>query len=511
MRKINEVLRLRNEQGLSQRDIARSCGVAQSTVAEYLARADRAGITWPLPEGMTETELERRLFPSPVLTAPATTRPLPDCEYIYSELRRWRSKVSLTIIQLWIEYKEQHADGYEYTQFCEHYKRWLGKRDYCMRQEHRAGEKVFVDYCDGLDIVDPLTGEAVSTQLFAAVWGHSNFTYVEASMTQTLPDWTGSHVRAFEYFGCVPHVLTPDNLKSGVKDACFYEPEINPTYAELAEHYGCAVLPAKKRKPRYKAKVEAGVLVAQRWILAVLRHRVFHSLAELNAAIRELLERLNDRKLRQLKRSRREVFLGADQPNAKTLSPKPYEYAEWKKVRVHIDHHVEFDRHFYSVPHRLKGEELQARGTAGIIEIFLRGERVAVHARSRVVGGHTTVPEHRPPEHQQFAEWTPARMIEWATKTGPATALTVDKIMAAKQYPEQGYRACLGILGSLVDSYGATRVEAACTRALMFKTFSFKSVRSILKSGLDRQGGETDTSQTSLPFHDNVRGGQYYQ
>ena len=380
-----------------------------------------------------------------------------------------------------------------------------------MRQTHTFGEKVFVDYCNGLDIVDSVTGEAIPTQLFAAVWGHSNFTYAEASLTQTLPDWTTSHVRAFEYFGCVPHVLTPDNLKSGVKDACFYEPEINPTYAELAEHYGCAVLPAKKRKPRYKAKVEAGVLVAQRWILAVLRHHVFHSLAELNVAIRELLERLNDRKLRKLKQSRRELFAAADRPNAKTLPEKPYEYAQWKKVRVHIDHHIQIDCHFYSVPYRLVREELQSRMTAGVVEVFLRGERVAAHARSSVAYGYTTLPEHRPPEHRQFAEWTPERMIEWAAKTGPATAMTAEKIMASRKHPEQGYRACLGILSSLVDSYGAPRVEAACTRALKFNTCSFRSVRSILKSGLDRQNGAADATQASLPFHGNIRGGEYYQ
>jgi transposase len=508
MRMIREVLRLKHDCGLADRQIAESCKIGRTTVGDYIKRATQAGLSWPLPADLTELQLDAMLFKAPA--APASERPPPDCEYIYAELRRWRNKVNLTLTQLWIEYQEQHPGGYEYTQFCEHYRRWLGRRDYCMRQEHRAGEKLFVDYCEGLDIVDPQTGEVVKTQLFAAVWGHSNCTYVEASLTQTLPDWIGSHVRAFEYFKCAPHVVTPDNLKSGVTKACFYEPEINPTYADLAAHYGCAVLPAKIRKPRYKAKVEGGVLIVQRWILAVLRHRVFHGVAELNVAIWELLERLNARKLRKLKLSRREIFESADRPNAKPLPAGPYEFAEWKKVRVHIDHHVQVDFHYYSVPYRLRKEQLDARATAGVIEIFHRGERVTAHARSRVPYGYTTIPEHLPPALREYAGWTPARMIEWAAKIGPSTAMTAEKIMAGKQHPEQGYRACLGILTSLVDSYGAQRVEAACGRALKFNTCSFQSVRSILKSGLDRQNGEAATTQTTLPFHGNIRGGQYY-
>jgi len=507
MRMIKEVLRLKHDCGLPDRQIAKSSGLSRSTVGDYLKRATQAGLSWPLPADLTELRLDAMLFKAP---APSSERPAPDCEYIYAELRRWRHRVNLTLTQLWIEYQEQHPDGYAYTQFCEHYRRWLGKRDYCMRQEHRAGEKLFVDYCEGLDIVDPQTGEVVTTQLFAAVWGHSNCTYVEASLTQTLPDWIGSHVRAFEYFKCAPHVVTPDNLKSGVTKACFYEPEINPTYADLAAHYGCAVLPAKIRKPRYKAKVEGGVLIVQRWILAVLRHRVFHSVADLNAAIWELLERLNARKLRKLKLSRREIFESADRPNAKTLPERPYEFAEWKKVRVHIDHHVQIDFHCYSVPYHLRKEQLDARATAGVIEIFHRGERVTAHARSRVPYGYTTIPEHLPPALREYAGWTPARMIEWAAKTGPSTAMTAEKIMAGKKHPEQGYRACLGILTSLVESYGALRVEAACCRALKFNTCSFQSVRSILKSGLDRQDGAAATTQATLPFHGNIRGGQYY-
>lgn len=305
MRKVKEILRLKHASGLSKRQIARSCNVSRSTVADYLMRARGAGVNWPEAAELTETQLEGRLFPTEHLPI-SVYRPPPDCEHIYNQLRRYRS-VNLTLIQLWLEYKEKHPDGYQYTQFCEHYHRWRGKLDYCMRQEHRAGEKVFIDYSDGLSIVDPLTGELIPTQLFVAVWGASNYTYAEATLSQTLPHWIGSHVRAFSYFGCQPRVVVPDNLKSGVNKACFYDPEMNPTYAEMAEHYGCAVLPARPRKPRDKAKAEVGVLIAQRWILAVLRQRTFYSLAELNAAIRECLERLNTRPMRRMGKSRREL------------------------------------------------------------------------------------------------------------------------------------------------------------------------------------------------------------
>ena len=368
VRKIKEILRLKYACGLSKREIARSCNVARSTVADYLMRARAAGVNWPEAAELTETQLEARLFPTEHLPS-SVHRPPPDCEYIYDQLRRYRN-VNLTLTQLWLEYKEKHPDGYQYTQFCEHYRRWRGKFDYCMRQEHRAGEKVFIDYSDGLAIVDLVTGELILTQLFVAVWGASNYTYAEATLSQTLPNWIGSHVHAFRYFACVPRMLVPDNLKSGVSKACFYEPELNPTYADMAEHYGCAVLPARPRKPRDKAKAEVGVLIAQRWILAVLRQRTFYSLAELNAAIRECLERLNTRRMRRMGKSRRDLFEAMDRPNALPLPHRAYEYAEWLKPKVNIDYHIEVDHHYYSVPFRLLRERLDVRLSATTVVAF---------------------------------------------------------------------------------------------------------------------------------------------
>jgi transposase len=509
VRKIKEILRLKLDCGISEREISRSCQVSRSTVADYLRRAAAARLTWSEASALAEAQLEERLFPTGHI--PSTVkRPPPDCEHIYNELRTYR-KFNLTLSQLWLEYKDKHPDGYQYTQFCEHYWRWRKKFDYCMRQEHRGGEKLFIDYSDGLSIVDRVTGELILTQLFLAVWGASNYTYAEAALSQTLPDWIGAHRRALEYFRCAPRVLVPDNLKSGVSKACKYEPDLNPTYADMAEHYGCAVLPARPRKPRDKAPVENGVLIAKRWILAVLRHRTFYSLGELNAAIRECLERLNNRPLKKLKKSRRELFEGIDRPNALTLPPRAYEYAEWYKARVQMNYHVEVDGHYYSVPYQLLHERLDIRLTATIVESFHRGERVAAHVRLYTKGGYTTLPEHMPPEHRFYAEWNPNRFIRWAGKTGEATAQLVEKILATRPYPEQGYKACLGII-NLTRDYEPVRVEAAARRALKFKTCSYRSMKAILSAGLDRQSDNGEQRYLpGLPPHQNIRGPEYYR
>jgi transposase len=508
MRNIREVLRLKHQIGLSNRQISESLRVAHSTVSDYLRRAKAAGISWPLPENLSDLSLENRLFADSQIPA-KKGRAQPDYAYVYDELRSYKN-VNLTLDLLWREYKEQNPEGYQYSRFCDKYSSWRGKLDYCMRQEHRAGEKVFVDYAKGLSIVNPLTGELTVTHLFVAVWGASNYTYAEASLSQDLSCWIGSHVRALNYFACGPLILVPDCLKSGVSQACFYEPEINPTYADFAHHYGAAILPARPKHPRDKAKVETGVLIAKRWILAVLRHRTFTSLAELNVAIRELLPSLNGRLLRKMKKSRKELFESLDRLSAQALPSLPYEYAEWKKATVNIDYHIEVDRHYYSVPFRWIREKLDVRITASIVEVFRKGERIAAHPRSRAPHKHTTLKEHMPPDHRKYAEWTPSRIIRWAGQTGPATVQLVEKILASRTYPEQGYRSCLGVL-RLGKNYGPQRLEAASLRAIQFNTYSFKAVRSILDRGLDRQtDAPASDPQKSLPFHDNVRGGAYF-
>jgi transposase len=377
MRKIEEILRLRYEAGLTHRAIAQSCDVSASTVGEYLAYAKAAGLSWPLPEGLSGAELEAMLFP-PRKPARGREIPLPDWATIHQELRR----KSVTLSLLWVEYRQEHPKGYSYSQFCHHYRQWAKQLNPIMRQKHRAGEKLFIDYAgQTVPVIDPGTGEIKPAQIFVAVLGASSYTYAEAHASQTLPNWIGAHVRALDFMGGAPQVLVPDNLKAGVKSPHLYEPDINPTYQEFARHYGVAVVPARSRKPKDKAKVEVGVQVVERWILARLRDRTFFSLAELNQAIRELLIQLNDRPMPHLEQSRRDLFMKLDQPALKPLPKQPYEFARWKKARVNIDYHVEYDKHYYSVPYGLIGKEVEVRATEKTVEIFYRRQRQASHRR----------------------------------------------------------------------------------------------------------------------------------
>ena len=505
MRKVRDILRLKYENRLTNRQIARSLSAARSTVADHLTRARMAGIEWPLPDGLDDEALERLLFPPPQPNS--VERPPPDLPLIHNELRR----KGVTLQLLWQEYKAQDPNGYQYTRFCDLYRGWSGKLDLPMRFDHKAGEKAFVDYAGHtVPIENRLTGESHEAQIFVAVLGASSYTFAEATLTQSLPDWIGSHVRAFEYFGGTPEVAVPDNLKSSVTKACRYEPDINPTYQEMESHYGVAVIPARVRKPKDKAKVEAGVQLVERWILARLRNRTFFSLAELNEAIGHLLEDLNNRPFKKLPGSRRSMFEELDKPALKPLPLNRYEYAEWKKARVNIDYHVEVDGHYYSVPYRLAREEVEVRKTSAIIEMFCKGNRAASHIRSHRKGGHTTANEHMPKSHQRFREWTPSRIVGWAEKTGPATAELAAAIMEGRPHPEQGFRSCLGVM-RLGREYGGERLEAACRRAVEIKAFSYASVKSILKSGLDRGAAIETTAEPEPMDHPNIRGSGYYQ
>lgn len=411
---------------------------------------------------------------------------------------------------LWQEYKAAHPDGYQYSRFCELYRSWQGKLDLVMRQDHRAGEKLFVDYAgQTAEVTCPDTGEVREAQIFVAVLGASNYTYAEATWSQALPDWIGSHQRAFHFFGGVPEIVVPDNLKSGVTQAHRYEPDLNPTYQDLASHYGVAVLPARVRHPRDKAKVEAGVQLVERWILAALRGHTFFSLDELNEAISELLDRLNDRPFQKLEGSRRSLFETLERKALRPLPTNSYVYAEWKKARVHIDYHVEIEGHYYSVPYQHVKHQVDVRLTAMTVECFFKGRRIASHRRSLRKGHHTTVKEHMPPSHRHVAEWTPERMTRWAARTGEATAELVANVMASRTHPQQGYRTCLGIL-RLGDSYGPERLEAAARRALAIGATTYKSVASILQNGLDSRP-LPGTDEADMPVeHGNIRGAAYY-
>ena len=504
MRKIREVLRQKWALGLSVRRIARSVGLSRPSVSSYLRRAERCGLSWPLPEELDDAELERRLFPP--LPSSRVARPEPDWVEVHRELKR----KGVTLELLWDEYKASHPDGYQYSTFCLYYRRWRGRLDPVMRQEHRAGERLFVDYSgQTAPVIDPDSGEVREAEVFVAALGASNYTYAEATWTQGLSDWIGSHVRTMEYLGVAPEIVVPDNLKAGVTKAHRYEPKLNRTYREWGEHYGVAILPARPRKPKDKAKAETGVQVVQRWILARLRNRQFFSLGELNEAIAELLERLNTRPFQKLPGCRRTLFESLDRPAMRPLPARPYEYAEWKKVRVNIDYHVEVDRHYYSAPYRLIKEQLDARIAANTVELLYRGRRVASHARSWRRAGHTTVPEHMPESHREQAKWTPERLIRWAGKTGPCTAAVVKHILATRKHPQQGFRTCLGII-RLGDRYGPSRLEAACKRAIALGAYAYKNVESILKNGLENKPLPPSTPELPGIEHDNLRGPDYY-
>lgn len=508
VRKIKEVLRLHYEKGFSTRQIAQSLGIGRSTVHDYLYRAEQGGLNGSLVSELDETSLERKLYP-PAPSVAQEKRQMPSMEDLYQEMK----KKGVTLQLLWHEYKEANPEGYQYSRFCYHYQQWVQKLDLCLRQDYRAGEKLFVDYAgQTMEITAPETGEIQEAQIFVATLGASNYTYTEPTLSQALPSWIESHVHAFEFFGGVTEILVPDNLKSAVTKPCRYEPDLNATYRELAEHYGAVIIPARVARAQDKAKVESAVLQVERWVLAPLRNRTFFSLSDLKEAMTEKLHALNDRPFQSLETTRKILFETLEKPMLKPLPTHPYVYAEWKRARVNIDYHIEVDHHYYSVPYQLVHEKVDVRFTHTSVEVLFKGHRVAFHRRSDHKAGHTTLREHMPKSHQKYLEWSPSRFIQWAERIGPQTQNLVRLILESRPHPEQGYRSCLGLL-RLEKQYSTGRLEAACARALAFKACSYKNVQSILKNGLDQQPLAASPPQTSLPLleHENLRGREYYQ
>ena len=505
MSKIIEVLRLKYDARLSHARIARAVGLSKGAVGKYVSLAAAAGVSaWPAPDGLDEAALERRLFPASQGTPSRFIEP--DWFEVHQELKR----KGVTLQRLWSEHVERVGDrAHRYTQFSRRYRAWKGLQRRSMRQHHTAGDKIFIDHAGPtVAVIDRRTGEVRQAQVFVAVLGASSYTFAEATWTQSLPDWIGSNRRMLEFFGGVPALLVPDNLRSASTTACRYEPAVNATYLEFARHYGTAVLPARPRKPKDKAMVEVAVQIVERWILAALRHHEFFTLAELNRAIAALLPMLNERPFQGRAESRRDLFEALDRPALRELPSIGYEYAEWRHAKVGIDYHVEIEKTYFSVPHRLVGERVDVRFTAATVEVMLRGKRVAAHAREYGKRFHTSV-EHMPSSHRAHAEWTPARFIDWGASIGIATAQIVRQQLEDRPHPEHGYRSCLGLL-SLSRGYGRERLEAACARALAVGTNSSKSVRSILKQGLDQVEEASSEHQHELPLHENVRGSEYY-
>jgi transposase len=510
MRKVREVLRLKYESGRSHAEIAASVGVGETTVGDYLARARRVGLDWETARALDEVAVEARLFRYGSRNEPPA-RVAIDFAWVHRELAR----PMVTLQTLWIEYRDAAArqaplKPYEYSRFCDLYARWKKTLGLVMRQVHRAGEKAFIDYSGKKPhLVDPETGEVTEVELFVAVMGASNYTFAEVTRSQKLRDFVGSTIRSLEYFGAAPEVLVPDQLRSAVSGPDRYEPDVNPTYLEMAQHYGMTVIPARPRRPRDKAKVEAGVLVAQRWILAALRNRTFFSLAELNEAVAELLERLNTRPFKKLEGCRRSVFEAIDRPAMRPLPARRYELAEWKHAKVNVDYCVVFDHRLYSVPYALVGQHVELRVTVSVVEILHKGVRVASHARSYAPRGTSVIAdEHRPRAHRDYGRWPPERMVSWAASVGSHVGDVAAAIMKRRTHPETGYRACLGLI-RLSDRYGRERVDVACARALAIGSPSFKSVSAILKNGLDRMP-PVEASARAPIAHEHLRGAWYF-
>lgn len=506
MSKAREILRIRWALGLSVREASRATGASTGGVSKTENRARLAGLTWEVVDSLSDAELDLRLYGGPKHSR-SPSRAEPDPSWIHRELRR----PGVTLELLHLEYLSAHPDGYRYTAFCDRYRSWLGRQGLVMRHVHVAGEKMFVDYSGKrAHFTDPLTGESVEVELFVAVLGASNLTFAETTRTQRIGDFVSSHVRAFAYFGGAPKMTIPDQLKSAVRVPCRYEPTINRTYAELGRHYGTAIVPARPRKPRDKAKVEVAVQVVQRWILGVLRNETFFSHEALNARIAELLELLNARPMKRLGgMSRRELFERYERHALLPLPSEPYVIAEWLGAKVAPDYHVALQEHFYSVPYTLCGEDIEARLTPTTVEVFHRGKRVASHARSFERYRHTTKHEHMPEAHREVFK-SGDEMLEWACGIGPMCAALVKRIFDTNPFRETGWRSVKG-LQRVAKKYGATRTEAACERALLFGARSYKPVERMLKLGLETTPLPGHEPEERAPVaHENVRGPGYY-
>ncbi len=512
MRKIHAVLRQFYELNRSQRDISRSLEVGRGTVANYLTRARNAGLSWPLPPEIDERALELALFPENTKTDAQHKFVKPDFAAVYLDLKT----VGMTKQLAWEEYRQVHGEnGYSYSQFCHRYRTWLGRQQRSMRQNHIAGEKVFIDYCGPtVPIVNAHTGTYIGAQIFVAVLGASNYTFACASASQKEADWIDAHTKAAAFFGGWATLTIPDNLKSGVTKTDRYVPVLNASYEQWSEHYRTAIIPARPYKPKDKAKAENAVLVVERWIIARLRKHTFFSLGELNEAIAKLLNELNERPFKKLPGSRRSLFEKIEKATLIPLPSHSYEYQQVRQARVHVDYHIEYDKHYYSVPHMLVGSQVEVRVSGRIVNVYAAGKRVASHARSSLQAKHTTLTEHMPEAHRHQANWTPERFEQRSSDVGTATHRIVHQMLNAKRHPQQNFRSVLALL-SLAKKYDRVQLENACARALEIGSPTRTSVQSILKKGLDKlpeqltRNCEKETNQ-HLNDHENIRGSQAF-
>ena len=503
MRKLKEVLRLRLAAGLSNRKVALITRIGKTAVSKHVSRAKELRLDWPKIESMPEEAIEALLYP-PLKEPKPGGRVIPDWDEVAKELRR----KGVTKQLLWEEYQEDRpGQAYSYSRYCELYASWKGDIEPVMRFEHAAGERCFVDYSgQTLTVVDPETGESRQAEIFVATLGASNYTFVDVTWSQKSEDFLASHQRTVEFFGGVPRIFVLDNLRSGVTKPDWYEPLLNRSYEDLINHLGAVAIPARVRKPRDKAKAENGVLQVERRVLAVLRDELIVGLEAARTRVMEELDKLNDRPFQKMAGSRSSVFAELDAPALQPLPKTRWVPTEWKDAKVHIDYHIEVNRHLFSVPYQYIGEVLDVKVTPNLVEIFRKGRPVASHRRSRK--RYTTKRDHMPSSHREHRRWSPPRVVATAKRIGPHTSELVDRLLSSKIHPEQGYRPCLGIV-RLADKYGEGRLDAACRRALDHSAVSYKSVKSILEKGLDRIEEEAE-SQADPVKHSNIRGQEAY-
>lgn len=502
MRKLRDILRLRLDAGLSLRQIKNSLRLSLGAIQKVTSQAQAQGLDWAAIEALDDQQLARLFYPESD-TQSSSAFQLPDWVEVHQELRR----KDVTKHLLWEEYTQSYPNrSYSYPQYCFLYQTWASKQRRSMRQVHQAGDKLFVDYAgQTVPIVNGDTGEINTAQIFVAVLGASNYTYCEATWSQSLPDWLASHARCFDFLGGVPKLVVPDNLKSGVTKACRYDPDINPSYQQLAAHYGVALMPARPYKPKDKSKAEVGVQIIERWILARLRHQTFFSLAELNHCINALLVEVNRKPFKQLKGSRQQWFESLDRPVLGPLPKHRYQYTDIKTVKVNIDYHIQYDQHLYSVPHHLVGEKLDLHAKDTLIELYFQNKRVTSHARHHRPGT-TTVAEHMPVKHEKHHQWNAGRLMNWAKDIGDDVLIWVQTILKQKQHEQQAYRVCLGLL-NLTKQYAPKRLNKACAIANRHGLYRLKQIKSILHSNQDQLLPESKEPLTLLPqSHENIRG-----
>lgn len=506
MRKIRDILRLHYSAGLSIRQINRSSKVSVGSIQSLIKKAEQLNLSWPLPDSMDDTQLARLFYPQSDSRSSSRFQ-TPD----WSDVRKQLAMKGVTKHLLWEEYTQQFPNRcYSYSQYCDRYLHWLKKQRRSMRQHHKAGDVLFVDYAgQTMPIVDAHTGEIRRAQIFVAAMGASNYYYAEATWSQGLKDWLGSHARTFEFMGAVPNIVVPDNLRSGVSKSCKYDPDVNPSYQQLAAHYDTAIIPARPYKPKDKSKAEVGVQIIERWILARLRHHTFFSLHELNQCIRNLLVDVNNRPFKQLKGTRQQWFDDIDKPALKPLPKHRYEYTEIKRVKVNIDYHVQYDDRFYSVPHHLVGEKVELHAKNKTIEVYFHNKRVASHVRGYTYGFSTT-PEHMPTQHQQHHKVTQGSLMNWAKDVGDEMLKWVKAQLKRKAHPQQAFRVCLGAL-QLTKQYPNERLNKACFIANRNQLYRLQSLKDILLSNQDNLVTEINQEPSTLPqTHENIRGPQSF-